>query len=407
MIQSTVMIEFLDLCDDCLIKVFSYCDIETLLALSETCKRLKRTVETCHSPILPEYRSRAGMNNAVIKRFGRYIRQLCVSFEEEPRPIKIGDYCTFLAQTVVEKIRKFEIISDGIVIPPLELLAPILERLDVLVLRFQRYGFDAEDEYSPSKKTYTMDLAVLCPNLKELMFYGPHRFLPNCSSFSRLKLLTICSDYGHRYEIDEFLDRNSQLTQICFYHCPGSYQYIDFDNFAKSLVNLEKLRIAVPQLRYGPQSWQQQLGRLQKLKILRLDFVSEHLNEILANLTNLKELTSISVHVTYQIEVTAICQQQCVQIAKECKNLEFFYILPQFLKKVSWDRNSLIEFVRSASKLQAVHFEKLNFQYTADFIRELVEARKSANPNAKPLKIATDDEYFNAALTVSSFEIQN
>lgn len=400
--------EFLDLIDDCLNKVFSYCAVETLLALSQTCKRLERTVKACHFPIFPKYRCRAGRDNAVIERFGKYIRDLCVSFEEEPRPINIVDYCTFLVRNVGENIQKLEIISDGIIIPPLELLAPILQRLDVLGLRFERYGYEpSEDVYIPNKKTYSMDLAALCPKLAEFTFCGPHRFPPNCQTFSRLKSLTICSDYQHRYEIDEFLGKNSQITQICLYRCPGSDQYIDFDNFTLNLVNLEKLRIAVPQFRYG--SWTpQMLDRLRKLKILHLECVSEHFNEILAaHLTNLTELTAISMYLTDEITVTAMCQQAFVQIAKDLKNLQFFYICQQFMKEVCWDRNTVIDFVRRGSKLQAVYVQQLNFPYTADFMRDLVEARKSANPNARPLKIQTDDKYFHAALKVSSFEIHN
>lgn len=407
--------EFLDLFDSCLITVFSYCDVETLNALSQTCKRLEQTVEACHFPIFPKYVCRAGIDHAVIERFGKYIRNLGVSFDDRLRPLKINirdywvDYCEFLVRNVGDSIKTLEIISDGSMIPPLEFLAPILERLNGLGLMFQRDCHEADEIYYPSKKTYAMDLAALCPNLEELTFSGNHRFPPNCRTFSRLKSLTISSEFQHRYEIDEFLDNHPQLTQICFYGSPCDDQFINFDNLTRNMVNLEKLRIAVPQFRYsdGVRWAPHMLGRLQKLKTLRLDYVNEHFNEILAaNLTSLTELTSITMYLTGNVEVTAMWQQAFVQIARDLKKLQFFNIYQQFTNKLFWDRNTVIDVVRLGLKLQAVHFQKLNFQYTADFLIDLVEARKSANPNAEPLQIETDDDYLYAALKVISFEIK-
>ncbi len=400
------MTEFLDIFDDCLIKVFSYCDIKTLCSVVQTCKRLKLIVDTYHFPKFTAYRSVAGRDNhEVIKHIGRYFRQLSVWFEDTPPRFNIDNYCKLLVKNVGTNIRQLEIVSDGVIIPPLELFVPILKQLDVLELSFQqqRYTEDDWNFYLSCKKTYDMDLAVLCPNLQELIFNGTHRFPPNCSPFTRLKSLRVCCNHLDKYVIDNFLQNNPQLTEVCLYESAGCDQFLNFDNLSQNLVNLETLRIAEPQFRYG--SWSpQMLCRLQKLKILRLE-IRENFNEILLSVTKMKSLTSISMELGYNTEVPTTCQQSFVQIARELDDLQFFYIR-KFPSGVGWDRKTIIEFVRFGSKLRAVCFQRLNFGYSLTFIRDLVVARIAANPNAGALEIDTEDECLSAALNVSSFTIQ-
>lgn len=402
------MTELLNLPDDCLIKVLTYCEIETLIVVRKTCKHLKRIVETYNFPKITEYisfdSSPRSADTSVIKCIGQHLRKLSVTFDKEPF-VNSNDYCEFLVQNVGTNIRNLEIVSDGQVIPSLELLAPILNQLDILKLSFQRVAEDAEDIYWPSKKTYTVDLAVMCPNLLEFGFNGNHRFPPNCSSFKRLQSLTVNTYCQYNKEIDKFLEKNPQIKQLCF-GCgsEGPSEYIDFDKFTQNFVNLEELNISVGLIQYW--SWSPQMfSRLQKLQNLRLTDVRNNVNEILANLTQLKQLTSISVYLTSRINriPTIICQQTLVQLARELENLQLFYIWQPLSEEVIWDRTTVIDFVRFATKLKVVNFQNFNFECTSKFITDLVDARKFSNPNAEPLEIGTDDNNFHSTVKVKIY----
>lgn len=399
--------EILHLIDDCLTHVLSYCDIETLITVHKTCKRFKWIVETYNFPKITEYvsldASPRSADKSALKCVGKHIRKLSVTFSNKPF-VNSNDYCEFLVQNIGTNIRNLEIVSDGHVIPSLELLSPILNQLDVLKLSFQREAEDAEDVYWPSKKTYTADLAVMCPNLLKLTFNGMHRFPPNCSAFRKLESLIVYTYCQYNREIDIFLEKNPQITQVRFGDVGGVREYIDFDNFTQNFVNLKKLCISMSLIRYG--SWEPQMfGRLQKLQTLRLTSVRSHLNEILANLTQLKQLTSISLDLTSRVGgvTTIISQQTLVQIARELGSLRFFYIWQPTYKEVFWDRNTVIDFVRCATNLKVVNFQHFNFECTSKFIRDLVDARKFSNPNAEPLEIGTDDNNLQSAIEVKIY----
>lgn len=402
-IFSVKMMELMSLGDHCLIKVFTYCDIETLLSISKTCKYLKWIVETFNYPKIKKYISYSdtarSTDKSIIKCVGKYIQQLSVTFGKKSF-VKSNDYCEFLVQNIGTNIRNLEIVSDGEVIPSLELLPSILNQLDVLKLSFQR---EAEDAYQPSKKTYSVDLAIMCPNLQKFEFSGYHRFPPNCSSFSRLESLTVYTYCQYNREIDIFLEKNPQITEVCF-GSDGAKEYINFDDFTQNFVNLKKLNVSMRLIQYG--SWSPHIfGRLEKLHTLRLTYVRNNFNEILSNIAQLKQLTSISVDLTSSIGgvTTTICQQTLVRIGRELENLQFFYIWQPIYKEISWDRNTVIDFVRCATNLKAVNFQHFNFECTSIFIRDLVDARKFSNPNAEPLEIGTDDNNFDSMMKVKIY----
>lgn len=406
------MVKFLDLFDNCLIKVFDYCEIDTLVAVAETCKHFKWIVEKFNLPKFKQYECLVyspSVDKAIIKSIGKHIQKLAVTFSVRTvmSPVNREEYCEFLVQHVDANIRELKIESDGISIPPIESLAPILEKLNVLKLSFQSYAEEGDFDYvglMPNKNTYTVDLAVLCPNLQELIFEGLNRFPPNCSTFKRLESLTVRTSFRYNWEIDYFLRKNVQITKVRFYHCIGAEQYINFENLTRDSINLEKLHVAIPVIRdWSPQMLQlHELHRLQNLKYLCLEYVRRNLNDLLINSTKLKHLTSLSIYGCYQYEIDGtktICQQQTlVRVARELENLETFYVCLPSTKEVSWDRQTVTDFVRFATKLQAVHFQKFNFERTSKFTRDLVEARITANPNAEPLEIGSGGERFYSAI---------
>lgn len=172
------MTELVDLPDHCLIMVFNYCEIDTLVDLTLSCKRIKTIVETYNIPKITEYRYTlcdTATDKAIIKRVGKQLRKLSVNFDFDFNETSVRRYCEFLVKHVGKNIRNLKIESSGESIPPLELLATILERLEELELSFCKYDGDASYEYGPEKQTYMVDLAALCPNLEKLLFHGINR----------------------------------------------------------------------------------------------------------------------------------------------------------------------------------------------------------------------------------------
>lgn len=403
------MTELNDLFDNCLIKVFDYCQIDTLVAVAQTCKRFKQIAERYNFPKFTQYECLVyspSVDKEIIKFTGKHLRKLAVTFSERTvmSPVNRDEYCEFLVQNVGSNIRELKIECDGIRIPPIELLAPILRQLEGLELLFQSYAEQGDFDYvglMPNKKTYLVDLAALCPNLQRLIYNGLNKFPPNFGTFNKLQSLTVSTCYRYQWEIQNFLEKNVQITQVRFHHYTGADQYIVFNNLTRNLNGLENLHIAVPLIT----DWSPQLlefHRLQKLKILRLEYVRENVNDLLVNSTNLKHLTSLSVYGCYKYEISGpetICQQQTlVQIAKKLLNLETFHVSLPSTKEVSWDRQTVIDFVRFATKLQAVHFQKLNFECTSAFTRDLVKARNTANPNAEPLEMGAGGAQFHSTI---------
>lgn len=370
--------ELIDINDDCLDIVFSFCDIETILAISGTCKRLNSLVKR-QFPKYTKYKCVISSSvemlkvKPIIKIIGQYLTKLKLVF----RGCNFSNYefFEFLNRFIGQHIRVLEICGE-ICSLPFQVLVPIFNRIEVL---------DIFDHCNRINCFYYIDLPCLCQNLKTLIINSRAiRFAPNrCKSFKRLENLELCLTYGRYYENHPFkliIHQNNQLKtlQLWSRHDSDQRRYVELYDLAQFLPNLEKLNIEVNLIRNMSTNRIIDLHPLRMLHTLTLFEITnvENLKDLLNGVTALKQLKNLFFHADLdksELAPTTI-QNLLVDISVQLNQLEQFRTVG-----IAWDYKSVINFVENARNLVKIDFlSDVAFQVTEEFIKDIVNARKNS-----------------------------
>ncbi len=374
--------------DVCLDRILDFCDIESCLALSETCVRIRE----CGQRRIRKYRYLCSeistlktVKSAVklIRHVGKHLTELYLEFEfrrdkYDVPPNTLTNFFEFLVDNT-PNIRNLHL--AGVLLcssPQIYILCPIFRQLHQLSISHYCEG-------NPEHGVcfHTIDLPALCPNLRSLDVYGLIHFTPNpAKSFNGLLELSVERESYHsqilwRRLLQEHRNLKKLRVRDDFSH--GS-PCIDLDDVAKYLQNLEQFEVSATVIRNLNQLGE--LRRMQQLRKLNLVSVAaRHTNMLSTHLPTLKQLSKLYIHTTGLLPSSFL--QTLIDVAVELPNLKAFKT-----GAIKWDIETLTDFIRRSGNLEELTiYQNWGLTWTSELLRNLVDARRYETKHDQPLKL--------------------
>lgn len=194
----------LELNDYCLLRICRYFDAESFVTVTETCSKLKNTVEGFFkfNKSYKCYISKFEDEIAIVKtlrKVGKHLTKIDLKVEITYQ-WSIEKFLKLLATSVGPNCIELSIFG-GICSMPLKVLDPILLHLEVLTL---------QNSCSKQKCVSKIDLTDLCPNLRKLTVCG--KIIFEGKTFPKLKSLDVIFD--SQQTIEEVLKHNRQIVSL-------------------------------------------------------------------------------------------------------------------------------------------------------------------------------------------------
>lgn len=372
--------EFLHLNEDCLINLCRYLDAESIVALSDTCSKMKDIAKHFFK-FKTSYRCCIGSieNEATvaktIQRVGKYLMKIDLMFELEYQ--SSNQLFSVMAKSIGSNLIHLSVLGE-ICFTPLKILAPILSQLEILTIQKLCWKDDC---------VLQIDLPSLCPNLRELTVSGQVIFTPNAAkTFNRLVYLDV--DFAQKQPCEEVFRGNRQLKKLNLWKRRTINQSISLNDLNWYLVHLEELHLDVGLIE-EPTHQLHSVGNLMYLHTLTLNAIPTasfaEISKILETFTRLRTLVLQTDMTRLDKQFTSI-QESLVRVGTALKELKSFVTV-----NIDWTSETVIEFVRAARNLTYFDFWSgldTNYIVTSSFIRELAEARKSSvNILSQPLNL--------------------
>lgn len=374
------MTEFLDLNDDCLDSVFNFCDVETIVSVSNVCKRLNALVTAYHFPRQTKFKCTIRSNECeekarkILDCIGKFIVELNICQTSE-----VFLFYGFLGRSIGDHIRKLTIQTPFISEASIQAIEPILRNLEELKLHISNTDPDDDDLMLQSR----------CPNLRRLHIQWDTSFTQNTETWPHLEDLSLGdNEYIVSDTFVEFMQNNPQLRKLKIgaYNCD-----VQLHDIAMYLTNLEQLVLFQ---NYSDLSVDNilELQSLTHLKRLILRNVeASDFEGIVNNVTKLNGLIELQVQAKFDQctddEYFEPKHQNIVNIVLEMPQLQVFGISFSKLKD-----ETIIEFIRFADNLREIHIHDCDFMLTPETIDAIINAQKTnRNRNRiSPLVIFVD-----------------
>lgn len=372
------MTEFLDLNDDCLEHVFDYCNVEAIVSISKTCKRLNAMMthtlfpkQTTFSCTISSYACEEKVFE-ILDCVGKYLIELKICQTSE-----IFLFYRFLGRSIGDRVRKLSIVTPHISETSLQAIEPVLWRLEELELRITNTDINDDD----------LDLQSRCPNLKRLHIQWDTSFMRNTGNWQQLEELSLGdNEYIVDETFTEFMQNNPQLRKLKIgaFNCD-----VRLKDVANHLANLEQLVLFQNYSDLSADSILE-LQRLTHLKRLILRNVeSDDFEGIVNNATKLSGLIELRIQAQFdqcsEDDIFEPKQQNIIGIALEMPQLQVFGI--SFAKLQD---NTIIEFLRFADKIREIHIHDCDFVLGTENINAIIDARKTIRNRDDPLLIYVD-----------------
>lgn len=376
--------------DDCLLKIISYLDIQSLASMASACSHFAHIIHQ-------QSRRRATFDflqttqrnfENCMQQFGSSLSHLSLHFgqpisQKSPRKIAIRQN----QRSVTNIFRKIHMSIDpqkltylridSVVVTPaiFSSIKPLFTSLHVLKVKLLHCA-QAEEE---------VELPSLCTNLVNLKFVGT--ILLDKSSilnWPTLKTLTIIDNYNLRAStMVNFLTNNPQLSKLRI-SC-GLYDNINFNNLVEDILKYQSAqgmeRLTYEDVWNGRHSTvfylSEQLGQLKSLRKLNLCFRFNYVNdENIHTLTQLHDLTHLTLRYKFRLHsktlVRTIRSHHLVALAIGLPNLEFFQ-----LSGFQPSENAIVEFVRYAKNLRVLNIRGCMRPLNYDFHQNIVNANSN------------------------------
>lgn len=376
---------FFKLNEDCILELFKYLNFDSLVNMSQVCKQFHRLL---HQHCFPRYReysidngsSSIPMPLAKVRRslicIGPYVTELKFKWHDFDCYKRSQRFLEKIGQYVGKNIRCLRlnnILLGERQIPAIKRILAQLETLEIIVYN---PDFDLD-----------LDFKVLCPNLRKLKLLENMQLIRCCKPWPQLKHLSIV---GNEYMVLNtfrlFIEQNPQLTCLKFtaYHADERLQAV-----AQHLPNVEKLTIlpSFPNLSALNIVY---LSSLQHLTTLNLMYLDENdVNGILQCLTRFTGLRVLKLHVLFDgndedghFEPN---QQHIISLAQDLPHLERFCT-----RYIKWKESTVIDLIRFASQLQALHIHWCDLPTTNSMVWKIVKTLQTHRPQqqqSKPLQL--------------------
>lgn len=375
---------FFKLNEDCILELIKYLDFDALVNMSLVCKLFHRLLHQHSFPRYREYSIQNGSSSipmplAKVRQslmcIGPYITELAFRWHDYDHSNRLKRFLDIIGQYTGKNIRCLRFrntLLDYEHIPSIENILRHLETLEIIVYN---PDFDLD-----------LDFSALCPNLRKLKLLENMQLIRCCKQWPNLEHLSIVgNEYMVLNTFRSFIEKNPQLKCFKFtaYHADDRLQAV-----AQSLPNVQKLTIlpSFPNLSASNIVYLSSLQHLTQLNLMYLD--ENDVNGILRCLTRFRGLRTLKLHLTFDNHEEdghfEPNQQALISIAQELPHLERFYT-----RYIKWKESTVIDVIRHASQLNALHIHWCDLTITNSMIWKIVKVLQTnrPQPRAAPLNL--------------------
>lgn len=365
--------------DECLLKIFEYCDFSMHMLLWRMNRRMRKLLEEFVLPKVNKYKIffHEGVPKMPLKRvreelqcIGPYVKELRISnwgYCDEVNKNFVENLERFLHQckkyvgTSLRELRVDKMLLEIFSGKNLQLIQPFLLKIESL------------DIYVHSDTDYEENVDIQLPKLKELTlgtYEGSYsinvKFLT--SSCPNLERASICVGYEN---MDEFLGNHGHLKYLHFDHLDDARSAVQA--IAKESKNLEELVMECAV--FGDEEYYALRPLEKNLKLTKLVLFSirgEEMKSQMMSLRYLKQLRTLAVTTTAHSRFSAD-PAPFVDLGRHIPHLE------HFCSVLDWNQSTIVEFINNARHLKTfcTGWCAPGFEITMDFIKAVVAARKS------------------------------
>lgn len=364
--------EIFNLNEDCLLHLFKFLDLDSMVNLSEVCKLFEKLLNQHCFPRIRQFtvyniNDTFSMPLAKMRRtlrcIGSYITDLkytCNIYNDLNRTSRFLDA---LAEYIGPNIRRAQFLSS-LICEDNQILtvAPILRHLESLEIHDINYDFDND-----------VDFEELCPNLIELKLKLNMRLIKCCKPWARLQHLSVMNnEYLNTMTFLSFIEQNPRITTLEFDVFDAE---IRLRSIADHLTMLQKLTMDSVDFTLG--GWNfihiSRLQHLTEINLLTLDY--QHLRAICDCLATFNGLRKISLHAFRpedEMEDGEMdYERSLVDLAKNLTHLKEFA-----LRSVAIVENTLIDFIRFAGQLKILHIHWCHLGISDAMILKIINILK-------------------------------
>lgn len=359
----------------CLLDIFNYFDLNTLIQLCNLCDRFSTII---HQRVFPkfkkidfDFRRRAKVQLTIssfcetLLHIGRHIVDATIYFdmyEDPPNAVRIIDVFT---KYVGESIERLELNRVPITERGFQQLKPIFGRIKELKWIFDDLMGELE-----------IDFVHTCPKVQKLYFDHTMRFDLNADRWPSLEeayLDIFDFVYGESYPL--FFKNNSQLKRLTM--VANTYDYEDLiEPICEYLLNLEQLTICYAD--QGQASQFEPLVNLSQLKSLKLKFLAlDDVNpnaffRLFGSMPALNHLALYFYRDTYDDQSIYMPHNcQLAAMAENLVNLQRFELFGYTLTE-----NTFMEFIKNARQLIEFRIIECELTITESTAQRIVDIRK-------------------------------
>lgn len=371
--------EIFKLNEDCLLHVFRFLDLDSLVNVANVCKMFSRlSLQHC----FPRIRKYAVRNDddpdftlARLRRtmlcIGSHITELSydVEYDEDDGPGHTSKFLRVIAQNVGSNIRRarlaFNLDKDN----RTQTLAPILRELESLEI-------EDRDEGS----SYDIDFQTLCPKLIEFTVNMDMPMVASCKPWPSLRSLSVKNNmWMTTTTLISFIKQNPQLTCLEF-AIDRSNKTLLILAVTKYLSRFQKLTIVntVNESFFGRNFTS--LSNLPLLREINLEkLATNSLKSILNHLPTFTNLRKISLSCSWCADAdTEDYAHSLVGLAKKLPLLEELK-----LERITIDEDTVVEIISIAHQLKALNIQDCRLTISDETIPKLVDALNASRHESK------------------------
>lgn len=387
----------LNLNEDCLRQIFSFCDIDSLINLMQTCKAfndllcvesgattfrqfttLQLIVDVIEKDRFGKLMT-VGKARRLLRHVGPFVKKLILKKLDEANAQR---YFEKIAQYVGDNLREMEIYDIRLTGNLISALLPIFNRLTELKIRIIK------------SDGYEIDFEQICPNLEKFKVAGIMNIEQSCKHWPQLQYVSLLSDIISAESFCAFILLNAHLRGVkFFYHSVQQIQSI-----ANNLTIVEKLEInckykQISAIQLGKLS---HLSRLTQLTLWNL-ISQASVVDLLLILKKFNGLRVLKLQISDHDEPldSNVCELTQQTIAALTHNL--VHLEKVLLVNINLNESTVHDIVRSTSQLKSLHIHDVHSQWNLSLITGIVNIRKSQQQKHL-LKLYLDSN-LNVALT--------
>ncbi|XP_055310886.1 uncharacterized protein LOC129573808 [Sitodiplosis mosellana] len=395
--------EIFKLNEDCLLHVFQFLDLDSLVSLADVCKMFNRLSHHHCFPHIHKYKVDTDDDPAftlaklrqTLLCIGPHITDLSydVSYDEDDGPGHTSKFLKVIAQNVGPNLQRayfaFNLDRDNRMVT----LAPVLQNLESLEI-------EDRDEGS----SYDINFQALCPKLIEFTVNMDMAMIACCKPWPSLRSLSVKNNMVlTTTTLISFIKQNPQLTCLEF-AIDRSNKTLLILAVTKYLSRFEKLTIVNT---VNESFFARNFASLSNLPLLReinlekLDRSS--LKCIVNHLPTFINLQKISLSCSWYKGVgIEEYGQSFLDLAEKLPFLEELK-----LQRIPIHGDILVEFISSASKLNVLYVQDCELVFSNDLISKLVDTLKvSRQESKKALQFYLNKKDLNELKTVKRREIE-